>query len=867
MRIVLILFIILTELPIAQAWTELTGNIRGIVTNQESGQVIRGATIRLVLFNERKNKFEQKSFSQDAGEFLFDNIPPGLYDLECSAFGFKTTRLVGVQIREDRTKLAFFKMERGSAAEINEIFTYAALEAKQKATTETSTATQETLEDAPATIYVITAEDIEDNGYMSLNEILEDIPEFEIQYRNSPQNNNLVSARGVYGNDKLLILKDGHRFNSMVNTSYTLMENYGVRYAKRVEIILGPASALYGADAYMGVVNIITAKGDETQAAGITGSYGNYNTTHNAAYVGWGKGDVSFALEGGFYHTDGANINEVYSDEFRFYNRNYLTNGDVLTGVFQNSTQNLPIEPFSLSRSGAYLNGRFDYKKFNFNVSINRETHSSSAGVRGEFSPYWQSSRLGNSMLNINLHQDYVFKKNKKWSASTNFTSSIVRLVPGGNFVNSFSSYQKAYKTAIDLGGRLQQNVSYQIHKRHSITAGLAFQHSFTLPQTSDLPDDLGFVNALSRVSTVDLNVYYPGTNFVDNDGNSLKIYQTFHYLRRWVAAGFVEYRGNIADKLLITVGGRYDQIIDVSEYARTTPKPSVTYFNFSPRMGLVYKPTKNLRFKFFAGQGFLQPSPERKYRKYGTFRLASDQNSIEGTFWHTPNPTLAPEKVRTFELASNYSKGDFTIGVNGYFNTIINAIVSELFFSDQNNQRTFQGIPIQTEETNVNSPDPTFVYGGTLNAAYRLVFGKEEQLKIKLRGSYTYADGQVKWSDNLPYTAKHTAKLGVLIKFHNFSLNNRLLFRSESYSNRFVDNDGVIVQYESPAFFVWNAFARYKILNKKRFNLDVFVKATNVLNSKYYHVTDNSSIALGASPQDPIRIMGGVSVNFGRMK
>lgn len=867
MRLVLTLFIVLTGIQITQAWTELTGNIRGIVTNQESGQVVRGATIKLVLFNENQNKFMEKSFSQNAGEFLFDNIAPGLYDLECSAFGFKTTRLVGVQIREDRTKLAYFKMERGSAAEINEIFTYAALEAKQKAITETSTASQEALEDAPATIYVITAEDIEDNGYMSLNEILEDIPEFEIQYRNNPQNNNLVSARGVYGNDKLLILKDGHRFNSMVNTQYALMENYGVRYAKRVEVILGPASALYGADAYMGVVNIITAKGDETQAAGITGSYGNYNTTSNAAYVGFSKDKISFSLEAGFYHTDGANINETYPEPFRFYNRNYLTNGNVLTNPFVNSTQNLPIESFSMSRNAVYVNGRFDYKKFNFNVSLNQETHSSSVSTRGEYSPYWKSSSIGNSIFNLNFHQDYVFKKHKKWSASTNFTSSIVRLAPNSNFVNSFSSYQTAYKASVDIGGRLQQNFNYQIHKKHSITAGFVFQHSLALPQTSDLPNNVGVIDALSRVNTVDQDIYYPGTNFIDDDGNSLKIYQTFHYLRRWVAAGFVEYRGNIADKLLITVGGRYDQIIDVSEYSRQPTKPSISYYNFSPRIGLVYKPTKNLRFKLFAGQGFLQPSPERKYRKYGTFRLASDQNSIEGTFWHTPNPKLSPEKVRTAELASNYSKGDFSIGINGYFNTIIDPIITQLYFSDQDNPLNFQGIPIETKEININSPDPTFVYGGTLAAAYRLVFGKEEQLKIKLRGSYTYTNGQAQELNNLPYTAQHTAKAGVLIKFHNFSLNNSFLFRSESYSNRITDNDGNVFQYESPAFFVWNAFARYKVLKKKRFSLDIFVKATNVLNSQYYHVTDNSSIALGASPQDPIRILGGVSVNFGRIK
>ncbi|MGH1338638.1 MAG: TonB-dependent receptor [Aureispira sp.] len=868
MKLTFTLFFLFCGLQMASAWTEFSGNIRGIVTNQESGQVIRGATVKLVPFNDKNSKFMEKSFSQDAGEFLFNDIKPGLYDLECSAFGFKTTRLIGVQIREDRTKLAYFKMERGSAAEIMEIFTYAALEAKQKASTETSTANKESLEDAPATIYVITAEDIEDNGYMSLNEILADIPEFEIQYRSNGEVNNIVSARGIYGNEKLLILKDGHRYNSMVSTNYSLMENYGVRYAKRVEVILGPASALYGADAYMGVVNIITEKGNNRKAANLTGSYGNYNTTSNAIAVGGGTDKISFALDVGFFYTEGANLNEAYTDEFRFYNRNYLTNGTIVTSPFQpGATQTLPIKPFSMERRAFYLNARFDYKKFNLNVSLNREQHNSSVGTLPQYSPYWLSSIIGTSIININLHQDYAFKKGSKWSASTDLTNSLVARTPGSNFVNSFSSYKKAYKVGVDVGGRLRQMVGFRIHKKHSITAGIEFQHSTALPQTSDLPRNYDGITALQTINTAEEDIYYLGTNFLDTDNNSLKIYQNFYYLRRFIGAGFLEYRGNIGDKLLITVGTRYDQIVDISEYARREPKPVVSYFNISPRVGLVYKPFKNFNVKAFFGQGFLQPSPERKYDHFGTFLLADDRNSIRGTFWRTPNPNLAPEQVQTIELSTSYSKGDFTIGLNSYYNTILNPITYVLQFSDQNNQLNFLGIPIETEEISINGEDPIIAYGTTINGAYRLVYGKEEQFKIRFRASYSFADGHITGSNNIPYTARHTAKAGVLFKYYNFSLSNSFLFRTESYSNNITDSDGNTFQYQSVPFFIWNAFARYKVLDKKKLSLSIFVKVNNVLDNRYYNVTDNTSIALGASPQDPIRFLAGVSFNFGRKK
>ena len=867
MRLTFTIFLLLCTCHFSYAWTELSGNIRGLVTNQEAGQVIRGATIKLVPFNDKNSKIMQKSFSQDAGEFLFNDVEPGLYDLECSAFGFKTARLVGVQVREDRTKLAYFKMERGSAAEIIEIYTYAALEAKQQASTQTSTADNAALGDAPATIYVITAEDIVDNGYMSLDEVLSDIPEFEVNYRSNPNENNVVSARGIYGNDKLLILKDGHRYNSMVSTRYALMENYSIRYAERIEIILGPASALYGADAYMGVVNIITSKGSEVKSASLTGSFGNFNTTSNALKVGWGTDKLSFSIEGGFFYTDGANLNQVYEDEFRFYNSNYLNNGTILTSPFvPNATSTIPIEPFNLERRAGYINARLDYKKFSASFSVNQIRHSSSIGALSQYSPYWQSSLTGSAIANLNLTQAYAFKKGSPWSASTEFIASLVRQVPNANFVNSFSAYQKAYKAGADVGGRLQHTMSYKLHKNHSITAGLVAQHSISLPRTSDLPRRVSLIEALSGVNTVEQDIYYLGTNLTDADGNSLKIYQEFYYLRRILGAGFAEYQGNIKDKLLITIGLRYDQILDISEYTRAS-NFSTSYFNISPRVGVVYKPFKNFNVKAFFGQGFLQPSPERKYDHFGNFVPSADGNSLEGTFWRVPNPELQPERVRSIELSSTYSKGDFSLSVNSYFNTITNPIVYSVDFRTRTNKPNFLGIPVDTRETSINSAEPTLAYGTTLSAVYRLVYGKEEQVKIKFRGSYSYADGDVFGYKHLPYAAMHTAKLGILFKYRNFSINNSFLFRTESYSTGFTTEDGSAFQYQNTPYFLWNAFARYQLLNKNRLGLSVFIKVNNVLNNRYYHVTDNSSIAFGASPQDPLRFLGGVTVTFGKIK
>ena len=113
---------------------------------------------------------------------------------------------------------------------------------------------------APATIYVITDEQIRKRGYTSLEDVLADIPEIEIQQKANNYTNSYYSIRGIGGNERFVILQDGIRINSITGVLHPVQNNFGIYHAKQIEIILGSASALYGADAFSGIVNIITKK-------------------------------------------------------------------------------------------------------------------------------------------------------------------------------------------------------------------------------------------------------------------------------------------------------------------------------------------------------------------------------------------------------------------------------------------------------------------------------------------------------------------------------------------------------------------------------------------------------------------------------
>lgn len=124
----------------------------------------------------------------------------------------------------------------------------------------TASAIEQNLKDAPASISVITREDLQKKPVQNLKDVLKDVP--GVQITNESDNRQGVSIRGL-GSGYTLILVDGKRVNSRnavfrhndFDLSWIPAESI-----ERIEVVRGPMSSLYGSDALGGVVNIITRK-------------------------------------------------------------------------------------------------------------------------------------------------------------------------------------------------------------------------------------------------------------------------------------------------------------------------------------------------------------------------------------------------------------------------------------------------------------------------------------------------------------------------------------------------------------------------------------------------------------------------------
>jgi iron complex outermembrane receptor protein len=138
--------------------------------------------------------------------------------------------------------------------------------------------------EVPASITIITSDEIRRYGYRTLADILRNVPGFYVTY---DRNYSYVGIRG-FGrpgdyNSRILLLIDGHRTNDIIFSEALIGNEFplDVDLIDRVEVIRGPNSSLYEASAFLGVINVVTKpvnKLPKLAASQELASYGTYKS-------------------------------------------------------------------------------------------------------------------------------------------------------------------------------------------------------------------------------------------------------------------------------------------------------------------------------------------------------------------------------------------------------------------------------------------------------------------------------------------------------------------------------------------------------------------------------------------------------------
>ena len=163
--------------------------------------------------------------------------------------------------------------------------------------------------EAPSSVTVITAEQIRQFGYRTLADALRSVRGFDVTY---DRNYYYVGVRGFSRpggyNDQILLLINGHRLNDNVYDSAQLGTAFplDVGLIERIEIVRGPSSSLYGASAFLAVVNVITKTGPTVAGLEFDGEAGGFGSYQGRSTFGGTYHGVEGLFSGTIYDSGGA---------------------------------------------------------------------------------------------------------------------------------------------------------------------------------------------------------------------------------------------------------------------------------------------------------------------------------------------------------------------------------------------------------------------------------------------------------------------------------------------------------------------------------------------------------------------------------
>lgn len=679
---------------------------------------------------------------------------------------------------------------------------------------------KETVNDTPVTVIVITRQHILNRRYVSLIDLLEDLPGFDVQRGVEDVRYHNITMRGHQGNNRFLILQDGMRIDSPTGEVIPMAENFPLYHAQQVEVLYGPAAAVYGADASGGVINIITQNPEQVDGVRLSGTAGSDN--YRYVYVHAGKelvpDKLSLVVGAHRHQSDNADLASTYPDLYPDSDAKTF-DGDVIVPAAQRADFLAPTESQSF------------FAKMVFNKALtlgyNRSFFQSltSVGVRPETTLYNEDAKWNTRLQSLYLN--YTLPLGENWQSNTQLEYADFKVSPLSRFNNIFTSFANGYKYSKGHKKGIEQQFNYQITDEHRLLMGLSFADYYSLPRTPDLPFPYN-----PRLGPDTQTLYYPNTQ----DQLPIVILDDDYYNY----AAYVEWQAHWNQYWSSNIGLRFDRN---SRYNST----------LNPRLGVVYRPNNNVWIKALYGEAFRAPSVFENLATFGSF---SGERNADGefvsSFFRAPNPNLTPEESTNYELSISYGlQKNLRVSLAGFYTEVENLI------RVRSSNTPIQFIPGgEILTTTIRDNLGTEQYYGF---DFILNYQKELSSTISMDwwGSYSYIDGESCCNNGiattLPYVSQHKVKLGATLTYlDRFFVTPKLYWIGETNTNKLDPNDAS-KRLQAGDYWLMNLhFGMLDVVDQLSLNVDVY----NLFDRRYYHAGGESSTTFVEAPQAPRTVL-----------
>jgi outer membrane receptor for ferrienterochelin and colicins len=460
---------------------------------------------------------------------------------------------------------------------------------------------------APSVATVITAEDIAAIGAADLDEVLETVPGMHVS-RSPIGYNPIYTIRGIdtQFNPQVLMLVNGIPITgSFFGDRSQVWGGMPVENIARIEVIRGPGSALYGADAFSGVINIITKTATDIDGTQLGVRVGSFKSRDGWVQHGgtWGGFDVAAYLRAG--HTDG---------------QHQIIVKDLQSSVDTNAGTTASLAPGSVNLRRDTIDSRFDLSrdKWRLRAGYLQREGGSGAGVASALDPVGKN--YGERISTDLTYQDMNFAPDLDVTAQASYLhiteqSDLTLFPPGTNF--GFGAFPNGvignpYKWERHL--RFNLSTAYTGLQHHKLRFGAGTQDD-NLYRTQESNN-----YTLTQIPGVGV---FPTPRGVLVDVTDTTPFMTPH--RRRVNYAYAQDEWGFTQDWYLTAGVRQDRY---SDFGNTT----------NPRVALVWETAYNLTSKLLYGRAFRPPSFSELY---------SINNPVT-----VGNPNLKPESIESVELA-----------------------------------------------------------------------------------------------------------------------------------------------------------------------------------------------------------------------
>ena len=705
--------------------------------------------------------------------------------------------------------------------------TKATLEDLMNITITIASRTSEGAAGAPARVQVVTGEQVVRRGYRSLADLLKDLPDFKVDMGGDQDYPTQVTVQGSRGSDRIVLLLDGVRISSPTNEPLPILANYPVHAARQIEILYGPASALYGADAFSAVINIISK--DVGDAPGLslgasTGQFGLYNVTGMyTAKVGKGG---TFLLAGQGLYDRQPDLSRYYPDDFGGLQGQRTGTFNTIFGPM--TSERRVSQEYRIPLSANSVEAVLRVGGWQLLLFRSRARVSTTPAYTPDNAVYNADAYNANTLLVGSA--SYTRQLARATSLST-VTFSRHELDPHSGYWNVYSNMNRSYKQAFGSMAKVEEQLSWKLTSSVSTTVGGTVERFLAIPQGADL-------NAPTSHDSIGTIL---GTSILDD---AVRL----HYSN---VGAFGQAQYAVAPSVSVTLGGRVDYN---SRFGGA----------FSPRAGLVTHPYQGATLKVLAGSAFLAPSPYQTYSHYGSFYSTDGGQTYASSYWHLPNPDLKPQRKKTLEgTLAQQIRGTVELSASAFVSRFTNLIRES--DPDVAGPGTYRGWPVEYIDFAVNEGDAT-TYGSTFAA--QLVHAFDADRRIAAHGAVTFADGRTHVADRndsdagLPIGAMVPVqlRLGTDVDWQRWSIAPRLSIAS---SQRLIATTDALARRTLPGYAIVDVNVRRREVVR---HVDAFLTVENALDARYRGINARAYLnpeELIGAPQNPRRVTVGFDVRL----